>query len=63
MEQKLLIVDDEAHIRLLLERALLDFEDEGVETLGRKRSALRHRPLLSGVWGLPFTVPHPGKRW
>ena len=31
MEQKILIVDDEPHIRLLLERALLDFEDEGVE--------------------------------
>ncbi|MBI1879515.1 MAG: response regulator [Chloroflexi bacterium] len=33
MEQKILIVDDEAHIRLLLERTLLDFEDEGVEIL------------------------------
>jgi two-component system, OmpR family, alkaline phosphatase synthesis response regulator PhoP len=33
MEQKILIVDDEPHIRLLLERALLDFEDEGVEIL------------------------------
>ena len=33
MEQKILIVDDEAHIRLLLERALLEFEDEGVEIL------------------------------
>jgi DNA-binding response OmpR family regulator len=33
MKQKILIVDDEAHIRLLLERALLDFEDEGVEIL------------------------------
>jgi DNA-binding response OmpR family regulator len=33
MESKILIVDDEAHIRLLLERTLLDFEDEGVEIL------------------------------
>lgn len=33
MDQKILIVDDEAHIRLLLERTLLDFEDEGVEIL------------------------------
>jgi len=33
MEQKILIVDDEAYIRLLLERTLLDFEDEGVEIL------------------------------
>jgi two-component system, OmpR family, alkaline phosphatase synthesis response regulator PhoP len=33
MEQKILIVDDEPHIRLLLERTLLDFEDEGVEIL------------------------------
>ena len=31
MEQKILIVDDEPHIRLLLERSLLDFEDAGVE--------------------------------
>ena len=33
MNRKILIVDDEAHIRLLLERTLLDFEDEGVEIL------------------------------
>jgi len=33
MEQKILIVDDEPHIRLLLERTLLDLEDEGVEIL------------------------------
>jgi two-component system alkaline phosphatase synthesis response regulator PhoP len=33
MKQKVLIVDDQAHIRLLLERTLIDFEDEGVEIL------------------------------
>jgi two-component system, OmpR family, alkaline phosphatase synthesis response regulator PhoP len=33
MEQKILIVDYAPHIRLLLERTLLDFEDEGVEIL------------------------------
>ena len=33
MEPKILIVDDEAHIRILLERTLIDFEDEGVEIL------------------------------
>ena len=33
MERKILIVDDEAHIRRLLARALMDFEDEGVEIL------------------------------
>lgn len=33
MEQKILIVDDEPHIRLLLERTLLNFEDDGVEIL------------------------------
>ena len=33
MGSKLLIVDDEAHIRRLLERTLMDFEDEGVEVL------------------------------
>ena len=30
---KILIVDDEAHIRILLEQTLEDFEDEGVEIL------------------------------
>jgi DNA-binding response OmpR family regulator len=33
MEAKILIVDDEAHIRLLLEQTLEDLEDEGVELL------------------------------
>ncbi len=33
MELKILIVDDEAHIRLLIEQALEDLEDEGVELL------------------------------
>ncbi len=30
MDQKLLIVDDEAHIRMLLEQTLEDLEEEGV---------------------------------
>ncbi len=30
---KIVIVDDEAHIRLLLEQTLEDLEDEGVEIL------------------------------
>jgi len=33
MEKKLLIVDDEAHIRMLIEQTLEDLEDEGVELL------------------------------
>jgi two-component system alkaline phosphatase synthesis response regulator PhoP len=33
MEPKILIVDDEAHIRLLLEQTLEELEDEGVELL------------------------------
>jgi DNA-binding response OmpR family regulator len=33
MVAKILIVDDEAHIRLLLEQTLEDLEDEGVELL------------------------------
>ena len=33
MEQKLLIVDDEAHIRMLLGQTLEELEDEGVEFL------------------------------
>ena len=31
MEQKILIVDDEAHIRMLIEQTLEDLEDDGVE--------------------------------
>ncbi|HET6752346.1 MAG TPA: response regulator [Jiangellaceae bacterium] len=33
MTRKILIVDDEAHIRALLEQTLEDLEDEGVELL------------------------------
>jgi len=33
MGQKLLIVDDEAHIRMLIEQTLEELEDEGVEFL------------------------------
>jgi DNA-binding response OmpR family regulator len=33
MNQKILIVDDEAHIRRLIERTLEDLEDQGVELL------------------------------
>jgi two-component system alkaline phosphatase synthesis response regulator PhoP len=33
MNKKILIVDDEVHIRALLEQALEDLEDEGVEIL------------------------------
>jgi len=33
MDQKILIVDDEAHIRMLIEQTLEDLEDEGVELL------------------------------
>jgi two-component system, OmpR family, alkaline phosphatase synthesis response regulator PhoP len=31
MERKILIVDDEAHIRMLIEQTLEELEDEGVE--------------------------------
>ena len=33
MEQKIVIVDDEAHIRMLIEQTLEDLEDDGVEFL------------------------------
>ncbi len=33
MEPKILIADDEAYVRLLMEQALEDLEDEGVELL------------------------------
>jgi two-component system, OmpR family, alkaline phosphatase synthesis response regulator PhoP len=33
MEQKILIVDDEAHIRMLIEQTLEELEDDGVQFL------------------------------
>ena len=33
MDKKILIVDDEAHIRMLIEQTLEDLEDEGVEIM------------------------------
>ena len=33
MDQKILIVDDEAHIRMLIEQTLEELEDDGVEFL------------------------------
>ncbi len=33
MKPKILIVDDEAHLRMLIQQALEDLEDEGVELL------------------------------
>ena len=33
MQQKILIVDDEAHIRMLIEQTLEELEDDGVEFL------------------------------
>ncbi|MBI4651299.1 response regulator [Candidatus Desantisbacteria bacterium] len=52
MTQKVLIVDDEPYIRALLEEALEDFADKGVEILiahnGEKglEMALEHKPNL-----------------
>lgn len=39
MEKKLLIADDEAHIRALLEQTLEELEDEGVQLLFAKHGA------------------------
>ncbi|MEM8998899.1 MAG: response regulator [Bacteroidota bacterium] len=36
MDKKVLIVDDESHIRMLIEQTLEDLEDEGVELLFAK---------------------------
>lgn len=43
MEKKILIVDDEAHIRMLIEQTLEELEDEGVEffTADNGESALQ----------------------
>jgi len=52
MENTVLIVDDEPHIRMLLEESLVDLEDQGITLLsaGNGREALTlieaHRPRL-----------------
>ena len=40
MNQKILIVDDEAHIRMLIEQTLEDLEDEGVEFLSAENGEI-----------------------
>ena len=40
MTKKLLIVDDESHIRMLLEQTLEDLEDDGVEFFSAAPSPL-----------------------
>jgi len=40
MEQKILIVDDEAHIRMLIEQTLEELEDEGVEFLSAENGEI-----------------------
>ena len=48
MDKKILITDDEPHIRALLEQTLEDFEDEGVEILTVKSlSEVTVNPELS----------------
>jgi len=52
MENTVLIVDDEPHIRMLLEESLVELEDQGIKLLsaGNGREALAlieaHRPRL-----------------
>ena len=40
MEYKILIVDDEAHIRMLIEQTLEELEDEGVEFLSAENGEI-----------------------
>ena len=40
MNQKIIIVDDEAHIRMLIEQTLEDLEDEGVEFLSAENGEI-----------------------
>ena len=40
MEKKILIVDDEAHIRMLIEQTLEELEDEGVEFLSAENGEI-----------------------
>lgn len=40
MEQKILIVDDEPHIRMLIEQTLEDLEDDGVEFLSAENGEI-----------------------
>ncbi len=40
MDKKILIVDDEAHIRMLIEQTLEELEDEGVEFLSAENGEI-----------------------
>lgn len=52
MAQKILIVDDEAHIRMLIEQTLEELEDDGVEFLSAENGEIaleiiqEEKPLL-----------------
>ena len=47
-----LIVDDEQHIRLLIEQTLEELEDDGVELLDRvrRREALTSSSTITRTW-------------
>src|SRR5213592_2410874 len=42
MDQKLLIVDVEAHMRMLIEQTLEELEDDGVESLTAENGEIAH---------------------
>lgn len=54
MPKKILIVDDEPHIRLLLEQTLEDFEDDGVELLSATNGLEALEIIKSEKPGLVF---------
>lgn len=54
MSKKLLIVDDEAHIRMLLEQTLEDLEDEGVEILLAENGAQAFETIIAEKPDLVF---------
>jgi len=54
MTKKLLIVDDEPHIRLLLEQTLEDLEDEGVELFSASNGAEALEKIRSELPDLVF---------
>lgn len=54
MEQKILIVDDEAHIRMLIGQTLEELEDEGVEFLTAENGEIALEIIQKEKPGLVF---------
>ena len=59
MQKKILIVDDEAHLRMLIHQALEELEDEGVELMTATNGDEAVAAIVRGL-GLGPAVPPSG---